>query len=94
MARARCRGDDVDPDLWFPDIKDGGPHGYMRAQRRAIEICAQCPVVPECREYVLQIERTVPLGDTRHGIWGGLPGTQRAEIERARRASAAARTPR
>jgi WhiB family redox-sensing transcriptional regulator len=39
-------------------------------ERRAKEICADCPVVQECLEYAMSIKEP-------HGIWGGLNEAER-----------------
>ncbi len=61
----------TDPEAFFPE-KGGNPEPARR-------ICAQCPVLAECRDYALA------TGED-HGIWGGLSTNQRRRIRaRARR---------
>jgi WhiB family redox-sensing transcriptional regulator len=46
-------------------------------ERRAKEICADCPVTKECLDYALSIKEP-------HGIWGGLnEAERRALVEEA-----------
>lgn len=68
-----CR--DVDPELFYPDSRDGG----VRIAEAAA-VCAGCPVRAQCREWGLQREL--------HGIWGGLTENDRHAI-RSRREPAA-----
>ncbi|GAA4428633.1 hypothetical protein GCM10023169_30000 [Georgenia halophila] len=63
--RAACA--DQDPDLFFPETKT--------AQRRAEEICATCPVKPDCLAAGL-------INDERFGIWAGLTLTERQALVR------------
>jgi WhiB family redox-sensing transcriptional regulator len=56
--------------LFFPP-----PYAERRDEREARErkaksICAQCVVLPECREFALRIREP-------HGIWGGLTEAER-----------------
>ena len=40
----------TDPDLFFPESRD------VRAERQAKKICAGCPVVQDCLEFLLSIQ--------------------------------------
>lgn len=51
MDEARCA--DADPELWFAS----GPK-----REEAKRICAQCPVIPQCR---------AAWPDAYRGVWGG-----------------------
>lgn len=49
------------PDAWFPDILDPTLSGMAF---QAVQLCQQCPIIEQCREYGLKHET--------FGIWGGL----------------------
>jgi WhiB family redox-sensing transcriptional regulator len=76
---ASCRtGEGVNPAWWYPDNSRGnGP-------RRALEICAVCPVKKDCLEYALSAPE-------RHGIWGGMLEHERRNEQRRRDRVAATR---
>lgn len=87
MRWAACAGAD-DPDLWFPDLREGGPMGFKRAEQRAVAVCTgQCPVRLQCAAYAFAAEADLGPSATRHGVYGGLTGSQRAEIEAQRRSA-------
>jgi WhiB family redox-sensing transcriptional regulator len=78
MADARCRG--MDPDVFHPVH----PHGLKGDPTRAVEraraldanilaVCAQCPVIDECRDYALHNGEDI-------GVWGGLTEMERRRI--------------
>nr|WP_276611916.1 WhiB family transcriptional regulator [Kineococcus vitellinus] len=70
QVRGSCR--QADPELFFhPDIERGAERQHRDAA--ALRICAECPVLRPCREYVLA-RREV------HGVWGGLTEEQREEV--------------
>jgi WhiB family redox-sensing transcriptional regulator len=73
MSRAACIG--MDTDEFFPK----GP----ARPKRALAVCAECPVQQQCGEFALAVEREVP-GDDYHriclGVWGGMRGSDRAAI--------------
>lgn len=71
--RAACTG--LDPDLWFPDLDEGGDNHGTTAKA----ICAQCPVPGPCLEAALE------RGE-EHGIWGGAGGDQMRWLRRKYRA--------
>ena len=58
----------VGGDAWFPEL-GGDP-------RPAQRICRTCPVIDECLDYALK-------NNFRHGVYGGLTGTQRRKLQRA-----------
>ena len=70
--RAACI--EHDPDLFFPS-------GNKGPSKRAVAVCASCPVSADCRREALVTPRTV-------GVWGGelfrqnLTETKRAEMAR------------
>lgn len=72
MDRSACKG--LDPDLFMP------VRGENIKIKIAKQICAECPVIIECREYSLQLAQ---LYDT-HGIFGGWTRQQRTNELRRR----------
>jgi len=59
--RALCRAQP--PELFYPpDYARGRAKVAWEAQAKAI--CADCPVVAECRDYAISAREA-------HGIWGG-----------------------
>jgi WhiB family redox-sensing transcriptional regulator len=42
----------------------------MQRERRAKEMCRQCPVMAQCRTHALEVAEP-------YGIWGGLSETER-----------------
>ncbi|SFK74839.1 WhiB family transcriptional regulator [Streptomyces pini] len=75
--RAACLG--ADTDLFFPET--GGPNN---GTSRALAICARCPVVAECREYIDRVESS-PGYRTFHGVWGGATADERQDAHRRAR---------
>lgn len=71
---AACR--DVDPELFFPTAPAGA--ALAVAERRALAVCAVCPVLAGCRTWA--------VAEQPHGVAGGL-------TERARAALRWSRTP-
>lgn len=67
MRRAACRG--LDPSLFFPE------RGELVSEE-ARQVCAECPVQPECLEYALTTKE-------RDGVWGGRSGRQRRDMRAA-----------
>jgi WhiB family redox-sensing transcriptional regulator len=67
---ARCRG--ADTAMFFhPD----GERGLSRRQREreAKQLCAQCSVVVQCRDYSLTFREP-------YGVWGGLTEDERLRM--------------
>ncbi|WP_125968937.1 WhiB family transcriptional regulator [Bifidobacterium samirii] len=58
--RASCRG--MDPDMWFSTERSW-------RTRRAIRVCASCPVRVECRRFADEHARYG--GYPLIGVWGG-----------------------
>jgi WhiB family redox-sensing transcriptional regulator len=83
-ARARCRTEDVDPELFFP-VGTSGP--ALLQEQEAKSFCRLCPVRAECLEDALE----VPAGKD-HGIFGGTTADERL-AERKRRARRESRQP-
>lgn len=61
---------EVDPDLWFPE------QGDRAANQKAKEICSECPVIAECREWAISSREPF-------GVWGGLSARERAQLWKA-----------
>lgn len=73
MARAGCRKQDADPDLWFAGAE--GTNDTW-ATRRALGICRyRCPVIEDCLRYAMA-DRTL------RGIWGGTTELERRAVHR------------
>ncbi|KAA0084801.1 WhiB family transcriptional regulator [Mycolicibacterium sp. P9-64] len=71
---ARCRT--ADPSLFFhPDGERG--HARHGRQRVAKQICAECPVLSECRDHSIVFEEPF-------GTWGGLTEEERGTLLPAR----------
>lgn len=67
---AHCRG--LESAVFF------GSEGEDRQRRRAREarakaLCAQCPVIRQCREHALNVGE-------RFGIWGGMSPRERSKL--------------
>ncbi|QHE68369.1 WhiB family transcriptional regulator [Rhodococcus sp. WAY2] len=68
-----CRG--TDTDMFFsPDDREQRTI-RARRERRAKQICGDCPVLSECRTHALTAAE-------RYGIWGGMSETERARLGR------------
>lgn len=67
-ALAACR--DVDPELFFPTAPAGA--ALAAAERRALAVCAGCPVLADCRTWA--------VAEQPHGIAGGLTERARAAL--------------
>jgi WhiB family redox-sensing transcriptional regulator len=62
-----CRG--VSPEVFFHPEGERGPRRRNRdAQAKAV--CADCPVVAECRSHALEVREP-------YGVWGGLTEGER-----------------
>ncbi|WP_337062787.1 WhiB family transcriptional regulator [Kineococcus sp. G2] len=74
QLRGSCR--DADPELFFhPELERGAARQHRDAA--ALAVCAECPVLRQCREHVLT-HREV------YGVWGGLTEDQREQVWAAR----------
>lgn len=62
----------TNPDMWF-ETKD------LAVQRRAIELCKQCPLALQCLDQCLELEAM--LGHTLEGIHAGTTPTQRRKLQ-------------
>jgi WhiB family redox-sensing transcriptional regulator len=65
-----CR--EGDGELFFHPYGEREP-SRSRRERAAQAICAECPVLLECRAYALAAREA-------YGVWGGLTETDRVEI--------------
>ncbi|MEZ5171643.1 MAG: WhiB family transcriptional regulator [Acidimicrobiia bacterium] len=71
QERALCRG--PESALFFPPTTSERKDDREWREQKAKEICATCPVQPECLEYALSIREP-------HGIWGGLTEVERRSL--------------
>lgn len=67
QLRARCRG--MDSAAFFHPEGERGPARAWRV-RTAKAVCAQCPVIRECRQHALDVGE-------QYGIWGGTAESER-----------------
>lgn len=65
-----CR--DEDSTVFFHPEGERG-HARVARERRAKAVCAECPVVQQCREHALAVAEP-------YGIWGGLSEAEREAI--------------
>lgn len=80
--RGACR--DLDTEQFFhPEGERGGTR--KRRDEAAKAICAQCPVIYQCREYALASQEP-------YGVWGGLTQEERRELIRESRQQAQRRS--
>lgn len=67
---AHCRTED--PGLFFHPNGERGK-ARMRRQQSAQQICAECPVMRQCREHSITFREAF-------GTWGGLSEDDRAKL--------------
>ncbi|EME16512.1 WhiB family transcriptional regulator [Rhodococcus triatomae] len=67
QLRARCRG--MDSAMFFHPEGERGPTRAWRI-RTAKALCAQCPVIEQCRAHAVNIGE-------QYGIWGGMSESER-----------------
>jgi len=77
-GQARCADSGLDPDQWYPVSIE--PARARREAAAAIAVCTGCPVRAQCLELSL---RHWEVG--KHGVWGGLVATERAQLRHQRR---------
>lgn len=70
-----CRAGD--PEDWYPAASD------TEGQRAAVQACQDCPVIQECLDLALALERTASAAG-RFGVWGGMTPQARASLSRSR----------
>lgn len=75
MSDAACRHV-IDPDIFFPAGHTGPATVEIRAAKA---ICADCPVLGECRDWALGSKQAA------YGVWGGLTEIERATVRRSRK---------
>lgn len=77
--RGACMG--KDSSVFFSPEAERGRKRYQR-EARAKKVCADCPVLAQCREHALAVQEP-------YGVWGGLTTPERAAIiaQRERQAS-------
>lgn len=63
----------TDPNIFHPDIRD------RTSTARAKAVCTKCPVLAECREWVMRIEANLHPGDV-HGIVARMTPEERKMI--------------
>lgn len=63
--RAACRGPDVPVDIFYPERGESLKH--------ARDLCAVCPVRPQCHDAGLR---------EKYGIWGGSSERERRRLRR------------
>lgn len=78
-AEAVCRRDEA--GLFFAPSKEPTAARLSREQA-AKRVCANCPVLRECREHAL-------LQPEPYGVWGGLTAAERRVVLARRRRAAA-----
>ena len=69
-SRAACAAGGVDPELFFP--VGCGPKAQVKI-REAKQVCARCPVQPECLRWALEMGQV-------SGVWGGLDERELIEL--------------
>ncbi len=70
---AACRGEES--HLFYSPDNAESRDARQRRERRAKQLCANCPVVEECREASLAQRES-------YGIWGGLNEMERRALLR------------
>ena len=71
--RANCRHTSV--AVFFEADLTAGSDGPER-ERRAKDVCRDCPVITLCLEHALAAED--------HGVWGGMTARERLRVRHAR----------
>lgn len=67
QLRGACRG--ADSSMFFHPENERGP-ARSRRERKAKQICADCPVLNNCRQHALTVHEP-------YGVWGGLTESER-----------------
>lgn len=78
--RAECAK--YEPELWF--AASAGP---VAETARARAICRQCPVIDQCRTYVMVLEGG-QTASSRFGIWAAMDGRERWLLSRRQKRAA------
>lgn len=71
QEKAACRGPLA--DVFFPPPVVERKNEKLAREDRAKQICRECPVVADCREYAISIREP-------HGVWGGLSEQERRQL--------------
>jgi WhiB family redox-sensing transcriptional regulator len=74
QVAARCRMED--PSVFFSPENERGRDRRCR-EDRAKKICAECPVIDQCRQHA--------LANQEYGVWGGLAEEERRTRSRCPR---------
>lgn len=81
------------PERMFPLDESERPGQRTPGEARALEVCARCPVLAECRRTVLELDGAPPLA---YGVAGGMTREDRravrADSRRLSREAAVARS--
>lgn len=75
-----CEGD---PERMFPVAESRRPGARTDGERRALDVCATCPVLASCSRAVRDMEMP-------YGVAGGMTAADRRAIRAAERRPAAA----
>jgi hypothetical protein len=62
----------MDTSVFYPADRERGPR-LARRERRAKQICGQCPVVTDCLSWALAAREPF-------GVWGGMSEKERARL--------------
>lgn len=73
---ALCR--ETDPEMFYPNYTGG----RARESEEAKRWCRACPVLDQCRAWVMEFEHGEPAGN-RFGVWAGMTPRERARLERS-----------
>ncbi|HEX9774358.1 MAG TPA: WhiB family transcriptional regulator [Actinomycetota bacterium] len=71
QSLAACRG--ADTNLFFTPFHLETKDERVRREAKAKAICAECPVIMQCRRFALDVREP-------HGIWGGLNEIERRHL--------------
>ena len=61
-------GQTITPTLW--DGREGKLEDDTARWEKAVELCAACPVLAECREYLAACRRSFPMSAASVSLWG------------------------
>lgn len=72
QMQGKCRG--LESSVFFHPEGERG-RARMQRERQAKQVCAECPVLMQCRSHALSV-------DEPYGIWGGLTESERNLMRR------------
>lgn len=75
--RAECAGKAIDADghdVFYKEDREQSKH-YAEREQRAKDLCRQCQILYDCKEYALTSEI--------YGVWGGMSEQDRQTWRRA-----------